>query len=394
MKGNKTFFSGVAVGIASLLMINVFISYLSPIGLSSRRVYARKTQTILRVIDQHFMGEYEVSDLKESMFFGLVYGLGDPYTIYLNAPSFEAFMEQSSGVFAGIGIQVSVDPIDNKLTIITPFANSPAELAGLLPRDKIIKIDGKLVFGDNLSEAISMIQGEVGTSVSLTIFRESTNETFDVDIIRENIEHPTVIYRMLEDNIGYIRITTFESVTASQFKIALEELTSLGMDGLVIDLRNNPGGLLHSVAQITDLLVPPGGNIVFTENKQGNIFEIPSKSDHIDIPLVILVNGNSASASEVLAGAVKDYEVGTIVGTTTFGKGIVQSIIDLGDGTAIKLTTAKYFTPNGTSIHGSGITPDYIVEMENHLSVRINNLTLEEDVQLYKAIQVINAKLN
>jgi carboxyl-terminal processing protease len=390
MKYNKSFVSGVAVGVASLLMFNVTFSALSPISTRSKNNAGKKVDTLLKIIDDNYIGEYDKDKLEESMYSGLVYGVGDPYTTYFDEASYTAFMAQSNGTFAGIGIQVSVDPMDNKITILSPFVGSPGEKAGLLPKDKLIEVNGQTVYGDTLDTAISAIKGEIGTSVNITIYRESTNKTLNMDIVRALIEHPTVSHKLLDDNVGYIRITNFEDVTTEQFMSAYKELNALNINGLIIDLRNNPGGLLHSVAQITDVLVPTGGNIVYTENKKGKIFEVKSVEQPFGKPLVLLVNGNSASASEVLTGAVKDYKVGTIVGSTTFGKGIVQSLIDLNDGSGLKITTAKYYTPNGISIHGEGIAPDYAVEMSDDLSVRIDSLSLDEDVQLAKGIEIMN----
>jgi len=239
-----------------------------------------------------------------------------------------------------------------------------------------------------LEEVTSLTKGRAGTSVRLTIYRPSEDRLFDVNIVRSQINIPTVNSEMLSDNIGYIRISSFDRVTVGQFQDAFDELQDKQMDGLIIDLRNNPGGLLDVVAKITNMLTPEG-IIVYTEDKHGNREYIYSDADYAGIPLVILVNGFSASASEVLSGAVRDLNVGTLVGETTFGKGIVQNLYPLSDGSAIKVTVAKYFTPGGISIQGEGLIPDYVVEMPNEDAIRIGQLEFEEDVQLSEAHEII-----
>lgn len=395
MKDKKSFFTGIVVGIAVIILFNT-VSYFLPMGYagSTEMNPGQKIDLLLKIINDNYIGEYKVEELKESMYFGLVSGVNDPYTTYLDKDTLIDFMKHSNGTFTGIGVQIIADTNDNTIKIVTAMPNSPSERAGILPNDKIIKVDDISVFGDDIDYAKALIQGEIGSTVTVTIFRESTGETFDLSITRDMIEEETVKHKIIDDRIGYIQITAFEEITGSQFIDVFNELQSQNIEGLIVDLRNNPGGLLHIVVQITDLLVPPGGNIVFTKDKNGKIVEEKSKKEHFGKPLVILVNENSASASEVLTGAVKDYGVGTIVGNTTFGKGIVQSLIKLKDGSAIKITTSEYFTPNGTSIHGTGIKPDIIVKIPEEKSYIVTTLPLEEDEQLLKAIEVINQKLD
>jgi carboxyl-terminal processing protease len=276
--------------------------------------------------------------------------------------------------------------------VITPFEGFPGAKAGIIPGDRIIRVDGNDVSGDTYEEAVAMLKGPPGTSVNVTLYREGEC-TFEIAIIREQIDIPTVSHRMLDDGVGYIRITNFDRVTYNQFVTAYEDLKSQNMQGLIIDLRNNPGGLLNIVTDMTNLLVPEG-YIVYTEDRNGIREYIFSDAErHIEIPLALIVNGNSASASEVMAGAVKDMGVGSLVGTQTFGKGLVQNLFDLSDGTALKITIAKYYTPSGVCIHGEGITPCYIVDMPNELTTRLSALSLEEDPQLQKAIDVILRKI-
>ena len=348
----------------------------------------QKLNHIYQIIGTNFLGDFDLELAVETMFAGFVYGAGDPYTVYMDATTFASFREETEGSFIGIGVSITVDPADNRILIISPFEGSPAFEAGILPGDKIVRINGYEVFGDGINEAIRMMRGEAGTEVVVTLFRESNGSTFDVPIIRDVIEVETVRSDIFEGNIGYIRISQFDRVTYDQFVNAYERLMGENIEGLIIDVRNNPGGLLDVVNRITDMLVPEG-IITYTEDARGNRIYVPSDERQIEIPLIVLVNGNSASASEVLSGAVLDTGVGELLGTTTFGKGLVQNIFPLRDGSAIKVTVQRYYTPSGISIHGEGITPNHYVEMDVELTNNLMRLTIEEDVQLQEAISVI-----
>ena len=350
-----------------------------------------KVQRILQILDAQYVDSFDKEQAIESMYAGLVYGLGDPYTSYMDQKTLTTFMEQTEGTYAGIGVVVSIAE-DNRITVVTPFEGYPGAKAGILPGDKIIRVNDSEVSGDVYEEAIAMLKGMPGTSVNVTIFRESENRTIELTILREQIDIPTVSHRMLDDQVGYIRITNFDRVTYNQFLTAYEDLNSQHMRGLIIDLRNNPGGLLNIVTDMTNLLVPEG-YIVYTEDKNGKREYTYSDDTYIEIPLVLIVNSNSASASEVMAGAVKDMGMGELVGTQTFGKGLVQNLFDLRDGTALKITIAKYYTPSGVCINGEGITPHHIVDMPNELTTRLSSLSLEEDPQLQKAIEVVLGKI-
>ena len=353
----------------------------------------QKLNHIHQIIENNFIGDFDLELAIEMMFAGFVYGAGDPYTVYMDEATFASFREETEGSFIGIGVSITVDITDNRILIISPFEGSPAFKAGLLPGDKIVRINGYEVFGDGINEAIRMMRGEAGTEVVVTIFRESNGTTFDVPIIRDVIEVETVRSSLLDGNIGYIRISQFDRVTHSQFVDAYERLMEQKIDGLILDLRNNPGGLLNVVIDITDMLIPEG-IITFTEDAQGRRVYARSSGDRqIDIPLIVLVNGNSASASEVLSGAVLDTGVGELLGTTTFGKGLVQNVFPLRDGSAVKVTVQRYFTPAGTSIHGTGITPTHYVEMAVELTNNLMRISQEEDVQLQEAITIINGMI-
>ncbi len=397
----QKFLAGIAVGIAAVLSINSIRESMVPFFVS-KDIFAatpsavgsveRKKNEILSLLDRYFVGKYKEDFLIDSMFAGMLYGVGDPYTNYMDKETFDKFMEQTEGTYAGIGVVVSPDVKDNRIMVLTPYEGAPAAEVGILPGDKFMKVNGEDVWADSMDLAVSMIKGTPGTSVKLTIYRESDKSTFDVEVMRQMVDIPTVSHKMLDNNIGYLRITNFDRVTYKQFVEAYNDLNDQKMNGLILDLRNNPGGLLDVVTNITDLLVPEG-YIVYTEDKAGNKSYTYSDTNRINIPLVVIVNENSASASEVLSGAVKDMNVATLVGTTTFGKGLVQNLFPLSDGTAIKVTVAKYYTPSGVCIDGTGIEPDVSIEMAPELSVKLGSLTLDEDAQLQKAIEVMKDKM-
>jgi len=287
------------------------------------------------------------------------------------------------GSYEGSGVVVGYGEREGEVLFVGPFKDSPGEKAGMEPGDRIIAVDGTDVIGLDIDQIVQLIKGEQGSQVIITVTREE--ETIDIPIIRDVIEIPTVDYRMLEGNIGYIGMSGFDQVTKDQFVEALDDLDGQGQDGLIIDLRNNPGGYLHIVYGIVDELLGKGELVVYTEDKNGKREELVTENkDSFNKPLVILVNGNSASASEILAGAVKDHEIGTIVGETTFGKGVVQRTFELEDGSAVKITVSRYYTPDGNYIQGVGIVPDVIVEYDPDY---------DGDNQLDKAIEVIQSEI-
>ncbi len=278
------------------------------------------------------------------------------------------------------------------ITIVKPYKGSPAYDAGLLPNDIIYKVEGEEVTGEDLTEVVSKIKGKEGTEVNITIYRDGVSEPMEFTIIRQKINIPTIEYEMLDDDIGYIQIVEFDDITISQFSRALRTLERKGMKSLIVDVRNNPGGLLNSVMEILDRLLPES-LIVYTEDKNKQREEKHAKKpDQFNKPMVVLINGNSASASEIFAGALQDYNKATVVGTTSFGKGIVQSVIPLSDGTAVKLTISKYFTPKGRNIHGTGIVPDVEIDLDEELKQLIT-IPHDQDNQLQKAIEILKEQM-
>ena len=285
---------------------------------------------------------------------GMFSGLDDPYSQYYTKAEFEKLKEQTSGSFVGIGVYISPTPDDDHITIIAPIDGSPAEKSGIKAGDKILKVDGKVVSAQNSDEAIIMIKGKKGTEVELTIKRGE--QILDVNVKRDEIVSKTVEGKVLDDNIGYIKITSFSEHTNKEFEKTLNTLKQSDIKGLVIDLRDNPGGLLNVCKDIADSLIGEG-TIVYTKDNKGNTEYLKSDKEKLGLPIAVLTNEGSASASEILTGAIIDNKAGISVGTTTFGKGLVQSVRELKDGTGYKLTTAQYFTPSGEYINGKGIKP-------------------------------------
>ncbi len=388
MKRNN-FFWGLVSGIFLFFLVNM---------LSSNNIFAFKLaclspnfklNQIFSILDKYYVDNYNKDSAQDGMYYGLLDSLGDPYTSYMDKKTFTAFMEQTEGSYVGIGTVISIDKNDNKLVIVSPYENSPAAKAGILPGDKILTVDNIEASKNNYEEIISKLRGTQGTSVKIKIMRPSENKTFEVNVMREKINIPTVSQKIFNNNIGYIRITNFDRNTHKQFKQAYDKISKSNLKGLIIDLRNNPGGLLDTVIKIANELLPKGC-IVYTEDKAGNKKYAYSDENYIKLPLAILVNGNSASASEVLSGAVKDLKRGVLIGQKTFGKGLVQNLFPLKDGSAIKVTIAKYYTPAGICINGKGIEPDYKIEMSDEMTNKISILNLDEDLQLKKAIEVLS----
>ncbi len=354
-----------------------------------------KIQIVESLIKENYLKDVDEESLREGQLKGLVAALGDPYSQYLTADEYTDLSQQTSGEYGGIGVIVTPGE-DNLITVVSPIKGTPGEKVGLKPEDKIIAVDGKEFIAEDMDKAVMIMKGKPKTKVTLTILRKNkdgTNKTFDVDIVREKIRLETVNSSIIDDKIGYINITSFDELTYKDFMKDLKKLQSQNIGGLIIDLRNNPGGLLDVTADIADELLGEGV-IVYTETKTGEKEYYKSKASQIDLPLVVLINEGSASASEILSGAIKDYKRGELIGTKTFGKGVVQRIRPLPtkDGSAIKLTISEYFTPNGTNIHGIGIEPDIVVELpEDIKGIGVDNL--KEDTQLQKALEVIKEKV-
>lgn len=338
------------------------------------------------LIDKYYLFQEDVEKVEDGIYKGLMSGLEDPYSVYYNAKDYEAVTADSNGVYSGIGAVVSKDANTGFTSIIRVFEGSPAEEAGLKADDIIYKVNGDDVTALELDVLVSSyIRGKEGTKVSVTILRGEERDELTLDITRRSIEVPTVEHKMLDNKVGYIMVSQFDVVTYEQFVAAVDDLTKQGMEKLVVDMRSNPGGILETCVEMMDYLLPDG-LLVYTADKDGKGDKYYSDDKHeVDIPIAVLINKNSASASEVFSGAMKDFKKGIIVGEKSFGKGIVQNLIPLGDGTAIKLTTQHYYTPSGFDLHGKGIEPDIEVILDKEATIG----DLASDNQLREAVKAL-----
>lgn len=351
--------------------------------------FTQKIKYLENMIDEEYLGDINTDDLKEGVYSGLIYGLGDVYSRYYTKEQYEQENATTEGSYVGIGVSMQANPAGG-VQIVECYKGSTAEEAGLKADDVITAINGEDITDTELSDVVSMIKENKNKDVVLTVQREG-EDTQEITVKVSDVELPSVFGEMLDENIGYIQITEFKGVTAQQYEETFTDLKDQGMEKLIVDLRDNPGGLLNIVCDVLRNILPEG-LIVYTEDKNGNRSEETCDGKNpLDMPLVVLVNGNSASASEIFAGAVKDYGIGTIVGTTTYGKGVVQSIRQLSDGSAVKLTIADYYTPNGNSINKTGIEPDVEVELDAAL-VNKTEISHDEDNQLQAALNILNEK--
>lgn len=379
----------IAVGLiqaALIVLIAVGIVWLSNNSshADTNRVVSDELENKLELlrlrINQKFLFDTDVN-YDDEILKGYVDAFGDPYTVYYTAEEYESLMESMEGTYSGIGVMVSQNIETGIITILRVYTNGPAYGEGMRKDDILYKVEGEEVTGIDVNLVVGKIRGNSGTSVNLTVYRPSEDRYIDMRIMRRMVEVEEVEYSMLEDHIGYIAISSFTEVTFGQFKNAYQNLSDQGAERLIIDLRDNGGGLVTSVCNIAEMIVPAGKLIVYTEDRDGKRETYNSSTAPvISMPLVVLVNGETASASEILTGAVKDYHKGQVVGTQTFGKGIVQGIYELSDHSALKVTISRYYTPSGVCIHGTGITPDFVVE---------NDVKTEEDDQLEEAIRVV-----
>lgn len=357
-----------------------------------------KTDEIEGIIDKYFYFDQDEQKREESYYDGIMKGLDDPYSVYYTKEEYDKLMEEDSGKFEGIGATVSKDNEKGTIYIVKPIVGSPAEKAGLLPDDILVAVDDLDITTDmELDYVVDHIRGEKGTKVTLKVYREGEPDYLYIDIVRDTITNTTVNYEMLDNKIGYIQIEQFVENTPELYKNAIDDLVSQGAKGLVFDVRNNPGGLLKAVIEMADYVIDDSkvaegadsaGLLLQTKDKDDKVQEEYSCEDKhsVDLPIAVLVNGNSASASEIFSGCLKDYGVATIVGTTTYGKGIVQSIMKLKDGSAIKLTIAQYFLPSGTAVHKVGVEPDVEVELNDDQKRKIT-IEHDKDNQLQEAIK-------
>lgn len=400
--GKALFFGGMIVGLAATLLV-VGIVYLGigiqnsiaqnggSVELDDNSAVNSNTIAKLQALEQtidtyYFLDEVSNEEMQDGIYKGLLESLGDPYSEYYTPGELAEMMEQSEGIYFGIGAYISLDTEKNLPKISGVMEGSPAEEADLRANDLIYEVGGVSTYGLTLTETVSMIKGEEGTEVTLTLIREGESDYLEITLTRRRVEAPTVEYSMLDGRIGYIQVTEFDSVTVNQFSEALYTVKNSAARGIILDLRGNPGGNLDAVVDMCNMILPEG-MIVYTEDKYGNREEYTCDGENeLELPLVVLVDMNSASAAEIMAGAIKDHGIGTLVGTTTFGKGIVQQIMSFRDGSAVKLTISAYYTPNGNNIHGIGIEPDVLCEFDGEAYYGSGD---HPDNQLEKAKEVL-----
>ena len=389
MEHKKGFIKGALTGaLLTLLVVSLAACGLQHIN---EGIISSDTETKLsylkKLIDETYLHDVKEKDLNEGIYKGYVEGLGDQYSAYYDKKETKELTESLDGSFSGIGAVMTQDASSGVITITRVYDDSPAKKAGIKAGDVLYRVEEKTVTGKDLDKVVSWIKGKKGTKVNLTLLRGTNSDKIKVTATRDVINVETVKYKVLENQIGYISISEFDSVTGAQFAKALKQLQKKNIEGLVVDLRNNPGGSLSTVCDILDSILPKG-LIVYTKDKNGKKEEYTSDEKHrLNLPMSVLVNGQSASASEIFAGAVQDYGKAEIIGTQTYGKGVVQNLFDLKDGTCVKLTTSEYFTPKGRNIDGKGITPDVKIEY------KYNANDPKADNQLDKAVSVVKDKI-
>lgn len=383
-------FTVLLTGFGSEIVGLMSSSFVNAEGVSFQNI--EKYNKVKDLLKTRYVDNVDDNKLMEGAIRGLADSLDDPYTVYMDKKEFESLEAYTKANYAGIGVVVGIDPKDNLIMISEVFEGSPAQKAQIIAGDKIIKVNDKEVTGDNFESAVNMIRGEKGSKVNLTVIRviDSSPQELTISVPRDEIEITTVKTNQLLNDIGYIRILQFAEKTSVEFKNAVSELKNKGAKKLVIDVRDNPGGLLDQVVSICGQLLPRG-LVVYTVDKNGKREDFYSQGGDLDIPFVVLINERSASASEILAGAVKDYKKAQLIGTKTYGKGVVQSVFELNDGSGIKVTTSKYYTPSGATINKVGVQPDVVVDL-NDKHKAISSLTIDQDNQLKKAIEVLNTQ--
>ena len=350
-----------------------------------------KLDVLMQLVDMYYYEDVDEDEMLESAALGLIAGIGDVYSTYYTKEDMEAFNEETEGEYAGIGCQLLADPSDQMITVTRVFKGSPAEEAGMRAGDKIVYVDDVYYSAYEMDDAVNVMRGEPGGEVKVTVLRDL--ETIDFDITREIVNINYVEYEILDGDIGYVMVYDFLGDAYEGFEEAINAFRSANVSGMIIDLRNNGGGLVDACVDMADLILPEGVVVTMRDrNDQEEVYRIDKA--YFDVPMVLLVNEYSASASEILAGAVRDYGAGTLLGTKTFGKGVVQSALEFTDGSGIKLTTARYYTPSGECIHGVGIEPDITLELDEDAATiyGINNLPHEQDNQLQAAIKVLRGE--
>ena len=383
----------VLIGCAILLVIVtavVSIGAVNPFGFTAWGEFLHFTW-VSRIIQSEYYEDVEKSEYVNTALEGIAAATEDPYTRYLWGETAEKYRESIEGNFCGIGIYIENNAEDDTITVVSAIAGTPAEEAGLVTGDKILAVNGNAFTGMQINDAVAAMRGQSGTMVKVTVLRIATQTTEELELMRKEIVIPSIQSQMVTDGIGMIRITQFTEGTAELFAKAYRERVSEGMQKLVLDLRNNPGGIMTEAAKIANMFIADGDVIVYTLDKAGKRTDYPATGEAVEIPIVILTNPGSASASEILTGALKDYGLAHHIGEKTYGKGVVQGVFEAGEDALLSVTVSRYYTPNGTCIHGEGISPDEEVPMDWGLYAELENLTLREDLQLQKAIDYLQS---
>ncbi len=392
LSSKKHFWKGYAAGLGTVVLLvlaAVMAKHILAPGSLSFRDNIRllsKYNTMISIIKNDYLEEIDTDVLIDGAYAGMADAIDDKYSRYFTKEQYEDYLENVTGTFAGIGVTIQWNEETERIKVLSVIEDGPAYQAGILAGDEIDQVEGTPVSELGMDEAVKRIKGPKDTEVTVTVVREG-QDPMEMTLTRKLIEEDAATWQMLDGSIGYIQLSGFSGVAPKQFSQAMESLQEEGMKGLILDLRGNPGGQLNAVVEIADSLLPEG-LVTYTETRQGQRVEFTSDAETIlDVPLVVLIDQDSASASEVLAGALRDHKAGVLVGTTSFGKGIVQTTYNLGDGSALKITMARYYTPNGDFIHGVGIEPDIQVDMEEPVdAVRLT----EEDTQFQAALEKID----
>ena len=359
----KGFILGVALSLAVFCLFQLIVNYIIPADTPSSIASANKIKEVESVIDQNYMGETDKQEMTDYMFLGLVAGLNDRYSTYYTKEEYEDVSSVHSGYFEGIGVEIGTDSKTGDILILKVFEDAPADRAGMMKDDVILSVNGIDMTGKTAADVIEVIRNDETGTIQITALRDG--EKMDFTMTREKVLRNPVVSEILDNDTGYIKIGTFDSMTAEEFETELESLKEAGVKGLILDLRENLGGLVNAACDTLRAFMPEG-LLVYTENKYGERREYTCDGkNELDLPMAVLVNGNTASSAEIFSGAVQDAGVGEIIGTQTFGKGIVQNAFTLTDGSVVKLTVEHYYTPDGHDIHGKGITPDILVEEED-----------------------------
>ena len=388
--------SRLVLGICIIVIITAIITVgaLNPFGIANLGNFL-KLSYASKLLNLFYYEDVDLENASEMAIAGMAASTGDPYTGYMWGDNATEYFEDVMGNYCGVGLYIEWDTDENLISVVSAIAGGPAEAAGIGTGDKILKLDGTAYSGEEMSEAASYMRGEEGTEVVLTIRSAIDGKERDVTLVRSAIEIESVSGKMLSDSIGYISMTQFTENTGAKLATECASLKKSGMKALIIDLRNNPGGLLDEAIAAASIFVPKGDIITYTldkfETKEEYLSEGVAKEEQLNIPIAVLINGGSASASEVLTGALRDYGLATVIGQKSYGKGVVQSVFGVGDG-LMTVTTARYYTPNGICIHGDGIEPDILVEMDPEKSARVTSIEPSEDEQLLAAVEHFNKK--